>query len=110
MKHVWQEDRGFRLAAARNRAVAATDAEYIIFTDGDCIPARHFVAAHKGLAEHGWFLSGNRVLVSEGFTRQLLDRKLPVHACRASRWLTASLRGAINRWMPLIQLPPPGRR
>jgi glycosyltransferase involved in cell wall biosynthesis len=110
MRHVWQEDRGFRLAAARNRAVAATDAEYIIFTDGDCIPARHFVAAHKALAERGWFLSGNRVLVSEGFTRELLERKLPVHAWRASQWLSAWLRGAINRWIPLIRLPDAGLR
>lgn len=105
VKHVWQEDRGFRAAAVRNRAVAATDAQYIIFTDGDCIPARHFVAAHKQLAEEGWFLSGNRVLVSEDFTRELLDRKLPVHAWRTSQWLRPWLRGAINRWVPLIRLP-----
>lgn len=110
MKHVWQEDTGFRLAAVRNRAVAATDADYIIFTDGDCIPARHFVRAHKALAEKGWFLSGNRVLVSEGFTRELLDRKLPVHAWRASQWLGAWMRGAINRWIPLIRLPDAGLR
>jgi glycosyltransferase involved in cell wall biosynthesis len=110
MRHVWQEDQGFRLAAVRNRAVAATRAEYIIFTDGDCIPARHFVAAHKQLAEKGWFLSGNRVLVSEGFTREVLERQLPVHAWRAGEWLRAWLRGAINRWIPLIRLPDAGLR
>ncbi|MCS6896358.1 MAG: glycosyltransferase, partial [Nitrospira sp.] len=38
IRHVWQEDKGFRLAAIRNRAVAVTQADYIIFTDGDCIP------------------------------------------------------------------------
>ena len=104
-RHVWQEDRGFRLAAARNRAVAATDADYVIFTDGDCIPARYFVSAHKRLAERGYFLSGNRILVSEGFTRELLDCQIPVHAWTAKQWLAAWLRGSINRWIPLLSLP-----
>jgi len=34
--HVWQEDRGFRAAAIRNRALARTQADYVIFSDGDC--------------------------------------------------------------------------
>jgi len=46
VKHVWQEDKGFRLAAVRNRAVAATGADYILFTDGDCIPPPWFAGAH----------------------------------------------------------------
>ena len=58
VRHVWQEDRGFRAAAIRNRAAAATDAEYIIFTDGDCVPSRQFVQAHKHLAERGYFQIG----------------------------------------------------
>jgi GT2 family glycosyltransferase len=110
MRHVWQEDRGFRLAAVRNRAVAATGADYIIFTDGDCIPARYFVSAHKRLAEKGWFLSGNRVLVSRDFTRELLERRVPVHGWDSGQWLRAWLRGAINRWIPLIRLPDAGLR
>lgn len=105
LRYVWQEDRGFRLAAVRNRAVAATDADYIVFTDGDCIPARHFIAAHKRLAERGYFLSGNRVLVSERFTRELLEHSVPVHEWSTGQWLRAWLRGAINRWVPLVSLP-----
>ena len=67
VSHVWQEDEGFRAAAIRNRAVAGARAEYIIFTDGDCVPSRTFVHQHRRLAEPGWFLSGNRVLLSEHF-------------------------------------------
>ena len=105
VKHVWQQDRGFRAAAIRNRAVAATDADYIIFTDGDCIPAPSFVSAHKRLAEKGRFLSGNRVLVSEAFTRELLAAKVPVQRWSRWRWLGERLRGRINRWIPLVTLP-----
>lgn len=110
VKHVWQEDRGFRLAAVRNRGIAATDADYIIFIDGDCIPPRYFVSAHKRLAERGYFLSGNRVLVSEGFTRELLERRVPVHRWGVAQALAAWLRGAINRWVPMLRLPDGGLR
>src|SRR5262245_12021360 len=49
--HLWQEDRGFRAAAIRNRAAAHTRADYLVFTDGDCIPPRSFVRRHRLLAE-----------------------------------------------------------
>jgi glycosyltransferase involved in cell wall biosynthesis len=105
VRHVWQEDRGFRLAAVRNRAVASTDADYIIFTDGDCIPPPYFVAAHKRLAERGHFLAGSRMLLSEGFTREILASRIPVQAWSRWQWLKARARGGINRWIPLLRLP-----
>ena len=92
VRHVWQEDTGFRAAAIRNKAVAGTDADYVIFTDGDCIPAPDFVAQHRWLAEPGWFLSANRVLLSERFTRDVLAGRIPVHRWRLTRWLGAWLR------------------
>ena len=42
--HARQEDRGFRAGAIRNRALAGTSADYIVFSDGDCIPLPHFIA------------------------------------------------------------------
>ena len=104
LRHVWQEDKGFRAAAARNRALAATTADYIIFTDGDCIPRRDFVARHCALAEPGRFLAANRVLLAEGFTRKVLAESLPVHHWSGLRWLAARAGGDINRWLPLLGL------
>ncbi|MEO8442297.1 MAG: glycosyltransferase, partial [Betaproteobacteria bacterium] len=72
VSHVWHEDRGFRAAAIRNRALAVTRADYIIFSDGDCVPAQQFVAQHARFAERGWFVAGNRVLLSAGFTDRVL--------------------------------------
>ncbi len=63
IKHVWHEDRGFRLAEIRNRAIRASIGAYIIFLDGDCIARRDFVAAHRRLAAPGWFVTGTRVLL-----------------------------------------------
>ena len=50
VQHIWHEDRGFRAAAVRNRALAATTADYVIFSDGDCVPPIDFVARQSGLA------------------------------------------------------------
>lgn len=105
LRHVWQEDQGFRAAAARNRALAATTADYIIFTDGDCIPRRNFVARHCALAEPGCFLSGNRALLSKDFTRRVLAEHLLLHDWGMLQWFAPRLTGGINRWLPLLTLP-----
>jgi glycosyltransferase involved in cell wall biosynthesis len=105
LAHVWQEDRGFRAAAVRNRAVASTSADYIIFTDGDCVPSRHFVKAHKDLAEPGYFLGSNRVLLSEAFTSRVVRERLPVHGWRWPHWAGTWLRRDVNRLLPLIAFP-----
>ena len=103
--HVWQENQGFRAAAIRNRALAATHADYIIFSDGDCVPAPRFVAQHRRLAERGWFAAGNRVLLSAGFTGRVLRDCLPIHAWTFGAWLQAWAARDINRWLPLVTLP-----
>jgi glycosyltransferase involved in cell wall biosynthesis len=105
MRHVWQEDHGFRAAAIRNRALAATAADYIIFIDGDCVPPPGFVASHRRLAEPGWFLSGNRLMLTQAFSEQVLRDKLPIHLWSMGDWLQARRRGQIERLLPLLRLP-----
>ena len=105
IKHIWQEDKGFRAAAIRNRALAATEADYIIFVDGDCVPPPGFVANHRNLAEPGWFLSGNRIMLTQVFTNLILQNKLPVHLWGMNEWLKARKNGQIERILPLLQLP-----
>lgn len=105
LRHVWQEDLGFRPAAARNRALAATAADYVVFTDGDCVPPPDFVASHRALAEPGYFLAGNRLLLSERFTARALRERLPLHEWGAGRWFAAWLRRDVNRMLPLLRLP-----
>ncbi|HUP93399.1 MAG TPA: glycosyltransferase family 2 protein [Burkholderiales bacterium] len=103
--HVWQEDRGFRAAAARNRALSQTAAPYVIFTDGDCVPPRFFVRRHLALAERGYFVAGNRMLLSASFTRTVLEKHLALYRWSPSRWLLAWLRRDVNRALPLLTLP-----
>jgi len=63
--HVWQEDKGFRAARIRNKAISSSTGDYLILLDGDCIPEKKFVADHRALAEKGCFFQGKRALVNE---------------------------------------------
>ena len=105
IRHIWHEDHGFRAAAARNRAIAATSVDYLLFTDGDCIPARGFVAAHRRLAARGHFLAANRVLLGPDLTRRILAARNPVYDWRWQQWVIAWLRRDVNRLLPLLRLP-----
>jgi len=52
VRHVWQEDRGFRRAAVSNEGVRQSEDEpLLIFSDGDCIPPAHFVERHLTVHE-----------------------------------------------------------
>lgn len=61
IEHMWHEDRGFRKCQILNKAIFQTDCDYLIFTDGDCVPEPEFVARHWQLAQPGYFLSGGYV-------------------------------------------------
>jgi glycosyltransferase involved in cell wall biosynthesis len=58
IQHIWQEDDGFQKCRIMNRAIVASRGEYLIFTDGDCIPHPHFVRNHVELAAENTLLSG----------------------------------------------------
>lgn len=58
IKHVWHPDNGFQKSAILNKAVAAASTDYLIFSDGDCIPRKDFVETHVRNAQAGYFLSG----------------------------------------------------
>ncbi|MDP9348746.1 MAG: glycosyltransferase, partial [Gemmatimonadota bacterium] len=69
--HVWHEDRGFRKCTILNRAILAASGDYLVFSDGDCIPRRDFVEAHLRLAEPGRFLSGGYLRLSPAVSARI---------------------------------------
>jgi len=105
LRHVWQPDEGFRLAEIRNRAIRASAGDYLIFLDGDCLMRADFVATHRRLAEHGWFVTGNRVLLSQMLTASVLGEGLRPECWSAPQWLRYRRNGEVNRLGPLFQLP-----
>ncbi len=90
LEHVWHEDRGFRAAEIRNRAILASRGDYVVFLDGDCIARPDFVATHRRLAERGWFVTGNRILLSPELTAKVLREKLAPETWGFGDWLDAT--------------------
>ena len=45
----WQENKGFRAAKSRNKAIAKSNFDYIILVDGDMILHSKFIQDHKGI-------------------------------------------------------------
>lgn len=74
VRHVWQEDEGFRLARSRNRAIAAATGEYIVIVDGDMSLHTHFISDHKRAARRGYFIQGARALTTEATGRRMLEK------------------------------------
>lgn len=104
-QHVWQEDRGFRAAKIRNKAVAQAVGEYVIFLDGDCIPSSTFVRRHRAFAESGFWVTGNRMLLNEGFSKRVVTDLLSIEKKSFSYWCQRRLAGDCNRLLPLLHLP-----
>jgi len=105
LQHVWQTDNGFRAAKIRNLATTVANGDYLIFLDGDCLPTIHFIDHHTQLAETGWWVAGNRILLSPTLTTQVLQQQLPLWTWSTKQWLLAYLRRDLNRLLPLLKLP-----
>ena len=105
LHHVWHPDDGFRLAEIRNRAILVASGDYCIFLDGDCVARPDFVAAHRALAKRGWFVTGNRLLLSQALSGRILKEKLEPETWSFADWWRAWRANEIKRLAPLLALP-----
>jgi glycosyltransferase involved in cell wall biosynthesis len=105
LKHVRHEHRGFRGGEIRNRGIVASDGELCIFLDGDCLARADFVAAHRRLAEPGWFVTGNRILLSRELTESALAEGVAAEQWNFTALLRQRLHGGVNRLVPTLRLP-----
>jgi glycosyltransferase involved in cell wall biosynthesis len=103
--HVWHEHKGFRAGEIRNRAILASRGRYCIFLDGDCLTRPDFVATHRALGEKGWFVTGNRALLSQSLTEQILRNGLEPERWTLGTWLSQRLNRGLNRLVSVLRLP-----
>jgi glycosyltransferase involved in cell wall biosynthesis len=105
LHHVWREHRGFRAADIRNRAIRASRGDYCVFLDGDCLARPDFVGAHRRLAERGWFVTGNRALLTRSLTEAVLAQRLEPELWGTAGWIAQRFKGGLNRLAPVLRLP-----
>lgn len=89
INHVWQEHRGYRRQTILNRSIIATEADYLIFSDGDCIPRNDFVQQHVEHAEKGRFVSGGYCKISMKISKLISKQDIVSQECFNVKWLTA---------------------
>lgn len=101
IRHIFHEDDGFRKSVILNRAIEEIATDYVLFTDGDCIPRDDFLAVHARYAQPGTYLSGgyfklplatseaitrSEILSGEAFTLPWLIAKRGVDKFRAVKF------------------------
>jgi glycosyltransferase involved in cell wall biosynthesis len=90
IRHVWHEDRGFRKCAILNKAIASARGEYLVLSDGDCIPRRDFVETHVKLAAAGCMLSGGCVRLPLELSQRIGIQDIMQGRCTDAGWLRAN--------------------
>ncbi len=105
IQYVHHEDQGFRAGTIRNKAVASSQGDYLLFIDGDCVCRADFIARHRQLAESGYFVPGNRVLLSESFTQEVIEKRISLQRKSLSYFIFLWMQRKINRISAFIKLP-----
>ncbi len=85
--HVWQEDDGFQKSRILNKAIQACRADYIIMSDGDCIPRSDFVQVHHINKEKGYFISGGYYMLPMNISHAITRDDIQQQRCFDIHWL-----------------------
>lgn len=109
IRHVWHEDRGFRKTEILNKAILASEGDYLVFTDGDCIPRPDFLAVHRRLAEPGRFLSGGYVKLPARVAARITPEDVLAGRATSVRWLRRQGAPLSRRLVRLAAGPLAGR-
>lgn len=73
IKHIWHPDEGYQKCPILNKAILASETDYLIFTDGDCIPRNDFIKVHIDNAETGYFLSGGTLRLTMEISKKITE-------------------------------------
>jgi glycosyltransferase involved in cell wall biosynthesis len=85
--HIWHEDKGYRRQELLNKSILECTGDYIIMTDGDCIPRRDLVEVHAKHAQKGRFLSGGYCKLSEKTSKIISKDDILKGLCFNVKWL-----------------------
>lgn len=87
LKHVWHEDRGFRKCEILNKAIQQSATDYLVFSDGDCIPRNDFLKVHFEKRKPGHFLSGGYFKLPINIAAQITAEDIETQKCFQINWL-----------------------
>ncbi len=85
--HVWQEDEGFQKSRILNKAILASNADYILMSDGDCLARADFVQTHLEKRAEGYFLSGGYFMLPMDISSTISKEDILSQKCFELSWL-----------------------
>lgn len=90
INHVWHEDVGYQKCQILNKSIMASATDYLLFTDGDCIPRKDFVEQHVIHAEKGYFLSGGAIRLPMSTSKLITREDIETQRAFNRKWLEAN--------------------
>ncbi|WP_425050096.1 glycosyltransferase [Psychromarinibacter sp. S121] len=108
VRHVWHADDGFRKNVILNRATESSDADHLIYTDGDCLLAPGFVARHRDRVRPDRFCGGSLIRLTDAATKEVTEGDVATGRVFRQDWLKA--RGTFDRtttWLKTMPFPLP---
>ncbi|MBB4119544.1 GT2 family glycosyltransferase [Mesonia hippocampi] len=87
IQHVWQEDDGFQKSRILNKAIIASKSDYLLMSDGDCIPRKDFIETHIAYRERGYFLSGGYFMLPMDISKAITVEDIKTQRCFDVNWL-----------------------
>ena len=90
INHIWHEDNGFQKSMILNKAILACKSDYIIMSDGDCIPRNDFVEIHFNYKRKGYFLSGGYHMLPMETSIAITNEVINDGKCFDLQWLKAN--------------------
>jgi len=70
-QYIWHEDNGWQKNMILNKSIVASQSDYIVFIDGDCLLQKHFVEEHYKNRAINHMLVGRRVNLSSRVSEKL---------------------------------------
>jgi glycosyltransferase involved in cell wall biosynthesis len=73
LRHIRQEDRGYRRSLIMNKGICGARADYIVVMDGDIVARPDYLANHMKWRRKGYWLSANRINIPESVHRRFTE-------------------------------------
>jgi glycosyltransferase involved in cell wall biosynthesis len=107
LTHMFHDDRGWRKNTILNSAIRASQSDYLVFIDGDCIPSRRFMEDHWREREEHTVLLGRRVETSKRWSELLTVEAIAGGSFERLNWGVCldGLRGDALRIEDGIRMP-----
>ncbi len=105
IRHVWHQDDGFQKWRIVNRAVVEAAGDYLLFSDGDCIPRAEVIAVHRARARQGHYVSGGYCKLPMATSQQIGEQEIASGRAFSISWLAGKGYSPTLKWLKITAAP-----